>query len=543
LIGVGSRGNVYAGKHLLMHKRVAVKILHRELSSMPEFTARFEREAVAVANIDHPNVASATDFGKLPDGSMFLVLEFVEGKCLRDEIAAGPLSPDRALRIARQIASALASAHALGIVHRDLKPENVMLLDREGGQDFVKVLDFGVAQVPVGDTGVRSKAALTQAGTVFGTPEYMAPEQALGQKVDGRADLYALGAIAFEMLSGERPFSSVGDGGILNQQLSKPPPALSARAPAVRVPARAEQLVTRLLATNARDRYQTADELVQALDDLLALRAGEVAASAPITRMLGSVAQSSGAPGVPRVSLPSAARPEEAPSQSSVARVAAKQSFSADEPLPAFTFPVLDEAKKQELLRSVEAVRAVQSQSSVARAAAKESFSADEPLPAFTFPVLDEAKKQELLRSVEAARAAQGQLAPVVPPPSVRPMPKLAGRDSSLSSRFSELRRIGIDAWKRGSALARRWFESACTFIDHNRSRLPARMRDPLSKVRSEWIVGLLTLLVFGILIGVLLRIGSGPSEKPAPVKLPSAPVVSPKEDAVPRGIEEPKNQ
>jgi serine/threonine-protein kinase len=229
LLGVGSRGNVYAGEHLLMHKKVAVKILHRELSSMPEFAARFEREAVAVANIDHPNVAAATDCGKLPDGSMFLVLEFVEGKCLRDEIAAGPVASDRALRIARQIAAALGSAHALGIVHRDLKPENVMLLDREGEPDFVKVLDFGVAQVPVGDTGVRSKVALTQAGIVFGTPEYMAPEQALGQKVDARADLYALGVITFELLSGERPFSSSGEGGILNQQLSKPPPSLSAR--------------------------------------------------------------------------------------------------------------------------------------------------------------------------------------------------------------------------------------------------------------------------------------------------------------------------
>ena len=167
--------------------------------------------------------------------------------------------------------------------------------------------------------------------------------------------------------------------------------------------ARAEQLVTRLLAKDARDRYQTSDELVQALDEVLGPRAGEVATSAPTTRILGSVAQSYGARGVPaRAAAVTSAVPSEAPPQSSVARAAAKESFSADEPLPAFTFPVLDEAKKQELLRSVEAVRAAQSQSSVARVAAKESFSADEPLPAFTFPVLDEAKKQELLRSVEA---------------------------------------------------------------------------------------------------------------------------------------------
>jgi serine/threonine protein kinase len=479
LLGAGSKGNVYAGEHLLMHKKVAVKILHRELSSMPEFTARFEREAMAVANIDHPNVAAATDFGKLPDGSMFLVLEFVQGRCLRDEIAAGPLPPDRALRITRQIAAALGSAHALGIVHRDLKPENVMLLDREGDPDFVKVLDFGVAQVPVGDTGVRSKAPLTQAGIVFGTPEYMAPEQALGQKVDGRADLYALGVITFEMLSGERPFSSSGEGGILNQQLSKPPPSLSARAPAVRAPIQAEQLVTRLLATDARNRFQTCDELVQALDDVDGLRAGEVATSAPATRILGSVAQSYGARGVPRVPPSSPAQHEQAPRQSSVARVTAKESFSADEPLPAFTFPVLDEATKQELLRNVEAVR-----------------------------------------------AAKGQLAPAVPPPSVRPLPKLSERHFSRS--FSELHRIGLNAWKRASALARRWFESACKFIDRNRSRLPVRLRDPLTNVRSEWIVGCLTMLAFGIVIGLLAHLGSEPSEKPAPVERRSAPLVPP---------------
>ena len=481
LLGAGSKGKVYAGKHLLMHKKVAVKILHRDLSSLPEFTARFEREAVAVANIDHPNVAAATDFGKLPDGSMFLVLEFIEGKCLRDEIAAGPLASDRALRITRQIAAALGGAHALGIVHRDLKPENVMLVDRPDESDFVKVLDFGVAQVPVGDTGVQSRAALTQAGIVFGTPEYMAPEQALGQKVDGRADLYALGVITFEMLSGERPFSSLGPGGILNEQLSKPPPSLSASAPAARVPARVEELVTRLLAKDARERYQTADELVQALDDILrphagdvrGPHAGEVATSAPAqaTRVLGSMA----------------ARPGDAPPPR---------------------------------------------QSSVERAAAKESFSPDEPLPAFTFPVLDEAHKQELLRSVEAARSAQAKRAPAVPPPPpVRAKPKISDRPLGGSNSSSELRRIGLDAWKRGSALARRWFESACAFIDRNRSRLPARLRDPLSKVRSEWIVGILTMLALGMLIGLVIRIISGPSEEPASVEPASTPLVPPKED------------
>src|SRR5512145_243801 len=127
LLGEGGMGRVYAAEHVMMRKKLAVKILHRELTAVPEVVKRFEREAMAAANIEHPNVAAATDFGKLPDGSVFMVMEYVEGRNLRDEIAAGPMSVDRATAIARQIASALASAHALAIVHRDLKPENVML--------------------------------------------------------------------------------------------------------------------------------------------------------------------------------------------------------------------------------------------------------------------------------------------------------------------------------------------------------------------------------------------------------------------------------
>src|SRR5262249_26874960 len=147
----GGMGRVYLGEHVLMHKRVAIKVLHRELSSVPEFVARFEREARAAANIDNEHVVAATDFGKLLDGSMFLVLESVEGKNLRDEMATGPLPLAQVLHIGRQIAYALRNAHALGIVHRDLKPENVMLMKKSGDADFVKVLDFGIAKVPIGE--------------------------------------------------------------------------------------------------------------------------------------------------------------------------------------------------------------------------------------------------------------------------------------------------------------------------------------------------------------------------------------------------------
>ena len=274
LLGEGGMGRVYLGEHTLMRKRVAFKVLHKELTQMPEVVARFEREAMAAANIDHPHVAAATDFGKLADGSVFLVLEYVQGKSLRDVINEGPLPVDRAMRIARQMTSALVSAHALGIVHRDLKPENVMLVEKGGEPDFVKVLDFGIAKVPVKDVSergsIRPAKVITRVGMIFGTPEYMAPEQALGQNVDARADLYALGIVLFEMLSGRRPFSADSPVGILGQQLQGALPTFAKRAPHVHVPVAFEQLVLRLLAPAAASRFQSAEELVLAMDGLLA---------------------------------------------------------------------------------------------------------------------------------------------------------------------------------------------------------------------------------------------------------------------------------
>ncbi|MBX3130410.1 MAG: serine/threonine protein kinase [Polyangiaceae bacterium] len=286
LLGEGGMGRVYAAEHVLMRKRLAVKVLHRELCEVPEVVARFEREAMAVANIEHPNVAAATDCGKLSDGTLFLVLELVEGTNLRDEIARGPLPVARVLHIVRQIASALGAAHALSIVHRDLKPENVMLVTRGADSDFVKVLDFGIAKLPVEAQGRGAPAAapLTRVGVVFGTPEYMAPEQALGQAVDGRADLYSLGVIAYEMLAGVRPIAAASDVAILGRQLAGPPPPISERAPGVVVPLAVEQLVLELLAREAGARPATAEELVARLDALEPLDANEALETPPSRR-------------------------------------------------------------------------------------------------------------------------------------------------------------------------------------------------------------------------------------------------------------------
>jgi serine/threonine-protein kinase len=269
LIGEGGMGAVYQAEHTHMHKRLAVKVLHPEMSRMPEVVARFEREAMAAAHIEHPNVATATDFGKLDDGSFFLVLEYVEGKSLREAINDGRMDLGRALHVMRQIASALGRAHSLGIVHRDLKPENVMLVARDGDGDFAKVLDFGIAKVPVGELVGEHKVpgqALTQLGMVYGTPEYMAPEQALGQAVDPRADLYALGVITFEMITGNRPFEHESKVTLLGMHVTAPIPSMIERLPEANVPPEVDAIVKRLLAKEASARFADARELLEAVD-------------------------------------------------------------------------------------------------------------------------------------------------------------------------------------------------------------------------------------------------------------------------------------
>ncbi len=265
-MGSGGMGAVYRGEHLLLAKRVAIKVLHPEMTRMQEVVARFEREARAAGNIEHPNVATATDFGKLPDGSFFLVLEYVEGRSLRELVAQGPVDPLRAAHIARQVLAALVRAHGLGIVHRDLKPENVMLVERDGDVDFVKVLDFGIAKVQMGELAKRAGGTgpLTQAGLVYGTPEYMAPEQALGQEVDARADLYSLGAMLYEMLSGQLPFDAASPVALLGMVVSKPVPPMSEKG--ATVPPALEAFTVTLLAKLPEDRFADARAALEALD-------------------------------------------------------------------------------------------------------------------------------------------------------------------------------------------------------------------------------------------------------------------------------------
>lgn len=263
LAGEGAMGAVYRARHTFMDKDVAIKILHKDMTANSEVVERFRREAQAAAHIEHPNVCSASDFGRYDDESFFLVMEWLEGTTLEEVIARADLPVDRALNIAAQMGSALERAHALGIVHRDLKPANIMLVENEGEHDFVKVTDFGVARVRLGNSAV-----LTQAGMAYGTPSYMAPEQAAGEDLDHRADIYALGIIVYEMLTGRTPFIGEGIAHILSMHVTESPPPFEVAAPHLDIPGEVERFIFKCLEKDPADRFRDAAELVEALESL-----------------------------------------------------------------------------------------------------------------------------------------------------------------------------------------------------------------------------------------------------------------------------------
>jgi hypothetical protein len=266
VLGEGGMGIVYRAEHLHLRKRFAIKVLLPEWTSIPDVVARFEREAVAAGNIQSPHVVAATDFGRLPDGSFFLAMEHVDGRTLATVLEGGALESARALHVLRGMVSALLAAHALGIVHRDLKPENIMLIERDADPDFVKVLDFGIAKIEAGALrGDASSAPLTRMGTVIGTPDYMSPEQALGQPVDARSDLYSAGVILFEMLAGRRPFAG-GAVTVLGQRVMGQVPELPPEVGA-RLDPRIAAIVRQLLAVSPENRFASATELMAALDE------------------------------------------------------------------------------------------------------------------------------------------------------------------------------------------------------------------------------------------------------------------------------------
>jgi serine/threonine-protein kinase len=265
LLGEGGMGLVYRVIHTSLNKPLAIKVLRRENTHDEEVLARFRREAESASAIGNQHIVDINDFGVLDDGSTYFVMECLDGMDLIEAMDLAQRMPEeRALHIAVQICKALGAAHDAGIVHRDLKPENVFLTARDGTPDFVKILDFGIAKVANGPT------RLTRKGEVLGTPHYMSPEQCEGEDIDQRTDIYALGVLLYEMLTGHVPHDADTVMGILTKHLYEDP-----LPPATRVPqlsGELERVVMRCLEKNPERRYQTMRELGS---DLSRIRSGD----------------------------------------------------------------------------------------------------------------------------------------------------------------------------------------------------------------------------------------------------------------------------
>jgi serine/threonine protein kinase len=273
-LGEGGMGAVYRAEQLSLKRTVALKLLKQELSAEPGLVRRFNAEAELAAKLTHPNTVTLFDFGQDADGTLFITMELLAGKSLREVITFGPVPLPRALAICEQITASLADAHGHGIVHRDLKPDNVMLCEQGKRTDVVKVLDFGIAKLRDERTeGVP--AAVTRAGDLLGTPQYMAPEQIRGDAVDARTDVYALGAVVYEMLTGRLPFEAPTVMAILSKHLTEMPPPPSQRRPELGIPPQVDQLVMDSLQKDAALRPQSMDAFAERL---AAIRHGTTAA-------------------------------------------------------------------------------------------------------------------------------------------------------------------------------------------------------------------------------------------------------------------------
>ena len=263
LLGAGGMGEVYKARDTRLGRTVAIKVLPPAPASNPHALQRFEREARAVSTLNHPHICTLHDIGQ-HDGVVFLVMEFLDGETLAQRLAKGPLSIEEALRYAREIADALDEAHGHDIIHRDLKPSNVVLT-----KTGAKLLDFGIAKLyedPAAATVAATRTSLTHAGDIEGTPQYMAPEQIEGQPVDARTDIFAFGALIYEMIAGRKAFDAPSRAGLIAMIANAGPPSLADAG--VAASPELEQIIRRCLEKRPQDRFPSAHDLALSLEAL-----------------------------------------------------------------------------------------------------------------------------------------------------------------------------------------------------------------------------------------------------------------------------------
>ncbi|MEY4582900.1 MAG: hypothetical protein RL701_7603 [Pseudomonadota bacterium] len=280
-IGSGGMGSVYKAEQPSMNRMVAIKVLHSRFVTRDDLVARFRREARAMSQLSHPNTARVYKYGALDDGSVYFVMDYLEGKNLAAEVREnGPMQAERAVHLMAQVCGALEEAHRAGIVHRDLKPENVFLTIQGGTTDFPKVLDFGLAKMSEKQMG-RGSMMFTQQGMVFGTPEFMSPEQAQGEELDHRSDIYSLSLILYELITGKLPFDAKAPLEVMKAHVRDAPIPLSERVPGKTFWPALEAVITKALEKSPEDRYASASEFGEALIGCLPKTAGSSHSRAP----------------------------------------------------------------------------------------------------------------------------------------------------------------------------------------------------------------------------------------------------------------------
>jgi len=260
-LGVGGMGAVYLAEQESIDQNIAVKVLHPDSANREETVERFHREAKAISMLSHPNIVRVLVFGRTEDDLLLLAMEYVEGTELREQVGLSPMDELRAIKILEQACSAVAEAHDFGIIHRDLKPENLLLTTFRGERDFLKILDFGIAKIRSPDD--REQTDLTEAGTVHGTPDFISPEQAKAEELDGRSDIYALGCILYEMVTGRLPFEGDTAVDILEAKVYEDPPPPGTFAS---VAPRMDEIIMGAIARDRDDRY---DDALEMYDDLV----------------------------------------------------------------------------------------------------------------------------------------------------------------------------------------------------------------------------------------------------------------------------------